>query len=93
MPNFLTTVELRDASAEDYTKLNARMESLGFSRSIRADDQRTHQLPTGNFIGTGEGTTQQVRDLATQAAAETGKGFGILVVECEKAAWIGLPVT
>ncbi len=92
MPNFLTRIELRDASAADYTALNTRMESLGFSRTIRADDARVHQLPTGNYVGTGEGTTQQVRDLATQAAAETGKGFGILVVECEKAAWIGLPV-
>ena len=35
---------------------------------------------------------QQVRDLATQAAAETGKAFGILVVECDRAAWIGLHV-
>jgi hypothetical protein len=92
MPNFLTRVELRDASAADYTALEKRMEALGFIRTIRADDNRTHLLPTGNFVGFGEGTTQQVRDLATQAAAETGKAFGILVVECEKAAWIGLPV-
>ena len=92
MPNFLTRVELRDASASDYAALDSRMESLGFSRTIRADDSRTHQLPTGNFVGTGDGTTQQVRDLATQAAAETGKAFGVLVIECEKAAWIGLPV-
>ena len=92
MPNFLTRIELRDAAPADYTGLNTRMESLGFVRTIRADDDRTHQLPTGNFVGVGEGTTQQVRDLATQAAAETGKAFGILVVECEKAAWIGLPI-
>ncbi len=93
MPNFLTCVELREATPEDYTKLYARMEKLGFARTIRADDQRTHELPTGNFVGTGEGTTQQVRDLATQAAAETGKAFGILVVECDRAAWIGLQVS
>ncbi|MGB8169893.1 MAG: hypothetical protein WCF18_20490 [Chthoniobacteraceae bacterium] len=93
MANFLTRIELRDSTPEDYTKLDKRMEALGFSRSIRADDQRTHLLPTGNFVGSGDGTTQQVRDLATQAAAETGKAFGILVVECDRAAWIGLTVT
>jgi hypothetical protein len=92
MANFLACVELRDSKPEDYTKLNTRMEKLGFSRSIRADDERTHQLPTGNFVGTGEGNTQQVRDLAAQAAAETGRAFGILVVECDRAAWIGLLV-
>lgn len=93
MPNFLTRIELRDAADADYTALNTAMETLGFVRTIRADDTRTHQLPTGNYLGSGDGTTRQVRDLATQAAAETGKAFGILVVECDKAAWIGLPVT
>jgi hypothetical protein len=91
MPNFLTRVELREASDADYQTLTTRMEAVGFARSVRADDGRTHLLPTGNFIGTGDGTTLQVRDLATQAAAETGKAFGILVVECDRAAWIGLP--
>jgi hypothetical protein len=92
MPNFLTRIELRDAVPADYSPLNVRMEALGFIRTVRADDGRTHVLPTGNFIGSGDGTTFQVRDLATQAAAETGKAFGILVVECDRAAWIGLPV-
>ena len=91
MPNFLTRVELREASDADYQKLNTRMEAVGFTRLVNADDGRTHLLPTGNFIGSGEGTTTQVRDLATQAAAEIGKAFGILVVECDRAAWIGLP--
>ncbi len=92
MPNFLARIELRDATETDYGTLNTRMGTVGFSRVIRADDGREHELPTGNFVGTGEGTTQQVRDLATQAAAETGKAFGILVVECDRAAWFGLPV-
>ncbi len=92
MPNFLARIELREASDTDYDPLNTRMASLGFSRTIRADDGRNHELPIGNFVGSGDGTTQQVRDLATQAAAETGKAFGILVVECDRAAWIGLPV-
>ena len=92
MPNFLARIELRDSADTDYGTLTGRMEAVGFSRFIQADDGRSHELPTGNFVGSGDGTTQQVRDLATQAAAETGKAFGILVVECDRAAWIGLPV-
>ena len=91
MPNFLTHVELREATPADYQPLNTRMEACGFIRTVQGGDGRTHQLPTGTYVGTGEGTTVQVRDLATQAAAETGKAFGIIVVECERAAWIGLP--
>src|SRR5437879_5698592 len=92
MPNFLACIELRDAAPSDYEPMNARLETLGFSRNIRADDGRIHELPTGKYVGTGDGTTLQVRDLVTQVAAETGKAFGVLVVECQGASWLGLPV-
>ena len=92
MPSFLACIDLRDAAASDYETMSARLESLGFSRNIRADDGRIHELATGKYVGTGEGTTLQVRDLVTQVAAETGRAFGIFVVECQGASWIGLPV-
>lgn len=92
MPSFLACVDLRDATASDYEPINTRLESLGFSRTIRADDGRIHELGTGKYVGTGDGTTLQVRDLITQVAAETGRAFGILVVECQGASWLGLPV-
>ena len=93
MPTFLACIELRDATGADYAPMSARLESLGFSRNVRADDGRVHELPTGEYVGNGEGTALQVKDLVTQVAAETGKGFGIFVVECQGAAsWIGLPV-
>ena len=92
MPSFLACIDLRDAAASDYEPITTRLESLGFSRTIRADDGRIHELGTGKYVGTGDGTTLQVRDLITQVAAETGKAFGILVVECQGASWLGLPV-
>jgi hypothetical protein len=92
MPSFLACVDLRDATASEYEPVNARLETLGFSRNIRADDGRVHELPTGKYVGNGEATTLQVRDLVTQVAAETGKAFGVFVVECQGASWIGLPV-
>ena len=93
MPTFLACIELRDATGADYEPMGARLEALGFTRTVRADDGRVHALPTGEYIGNGDGTTAQVKDLITQVAAETGRGFGIFVVECQGAAsWIGLPV-
>src|SRR5438132_12349149 len=93
MPTFLACIELRDATGADYEQINARLDSLGFSRTVRGDDGRVHALPTGKYIGNGEGDTRQVKDLVTQVAAETGKAFGIFVVECQGlASWIGLPV-
>ncbi len=93
MPTFLACIELRDSTAAEYETMGSRLESFGFSRNVRADDGRIHELPTGNYIGNGDGTTAQVKDLVTQVAAETGKAFGVFVVECQGAAsWIGLPV-
>src|SRR4051812_27278277 len=93
MPTFLACIELRDATGADYEPMSARLESFGFSRNVRADDGRVHELPTGKYIGNGDGSPAQVKDVVTQVAAETGKGFGIFVVECQGAAsWIGLPV-
>jgi hypothetical protein len=93
MPAFLVCIELLDATGADYASMSASLESLGFGRNVRADDGRVHELPTGKYIGTGEGTPAQVKDLVTQVVAETGKGFRIFVVQCQGAAsWIGLPV-
>lgn len=93
MPAFLVCIELLDATGADYEPMSARLESLGFDRNVRADDGRVHELPTGKYIGSGEGTPAQVKDLVTQVVAEMGKGFRIFVVECQGAAsWIGLPV-
>lgn len=92
MANFLTRIELRDATPADYLALDARMATVGFIRTIGADDGRVHALPSGEYIGTAGGTCLQVRDLAVQAAAETGKAFSVVSVEFTNAAWLGLPV-
>ena len=92
MPNFITRIELREGTTADYEKLSTRLEALGFERAIRADDGRVHQLPQGEYVGSGDGTTAQVRDLAVQAAGESGRAFGIVAVEFERASWFGLTV-
>jgi hypothetical protein len=89
--SFLTRVELHDGTAEDYAKLDTIMQSIGFSRTVRANaDSVGVYLPTGNYVGTGELTAGQVSQMAQGAALRTKKGFAVLVSDSTTLAWFGL---
>lgn len=90
MPAFTTRVELHNASYSDYETLHAAMARRGFSRLITSDDGVTYQLLTAEYDRSGNLTAQQVLDAAKAAAAETGKGYAVLVTEATRRIWYGL---
>ena len=90
MARFTVRVELHAATYSDYETLHASMERRGFSRQITSDDGITYQLPTAEYEGGGNLTSQQVLDAAKVAAAETRKTYEILVTEANRRMWVGL---
>lgn len=92
MANFTVRIELHDASWEDYNVLHAAMEQRGFSRFILADSGRTYRLPWAEYSGTGSLTSTKVRDIAQEAANQTGRRNSVFVTEARSRAWSGLQV-
>jgi hypothetical protein len=90
MANFLTRVELHGATWDDYEQLHSEMSSRGFSREIVADDGRTYQLPTAEYVSHGTLSLTDVRALAVEAATATGRRFGVIVAEFVRSGWQGL---
>jgi hypothetical protein len=92
MASFTVRIELHHATWDDYNALHAAMEHRGFSRLVKADDGRTFHLPWAEYNGTGALTCAQIRDIAQEAASETGKKNSVLVTEVASRAWSGLQV-
>ena len=68
MARFTTRVELHGADGEAYETLHEEMESRGFTRFIEDEKGHKYQLPTAEYNLDAAATTEQVRDLAVQAA-------------------------
>jgi hypothetical protein len=92
MANFTVRVELHQAQRSDYESLHAAMEQKGFSRVITGDDGRTYILPLAEYNGSGNLTSEQVRDIARTAANTTGKKNAVFVTEAVSRAWTGLQI-
>ena len=92
MANFTVRVELHQAEWADYERLHAAMEQKGFSRLIKADNGNTYHLPWAEYTGTANLTSMQVLNIASAAAATTGKRNAVLVTEAVSRAWAGLQV-
>jgi hypothetical protein len=91
MANYMARVELHSANWNNYEVLHAAMQRRGFLRTIRANDGKVYQLPTGTYAA--EKTTsslQNALDAATAAAQETGLQAWILVADWNSASWRGL---
>lgn len=91
MANFIARVELHSASWNDYEVLHASMQRRGYSRTIRADDGRFYQLPTGTYVvEKSNSTLQNALTVATEAARETGRQAWVLVADWNSASWSNL---
>jgi hypothetical protein len=90
MAKFLVRVELHGADWDDYETLHAEMAERGFSREITADDGRTYQLPTAEYVIHSDLGLEGVRALASEAAQQTGHKFGVILAEYSRSAWVGL---
>ncbi len=90
MSFFTTRVLLHKADENDYESLHKSMEDKGFSRTITSDDNRKFHLPQAEYDLTATLTCTQVRALASEAAASTGKKFSVLVSQSISRCWEGL---
>jgi hypothetical protein len=92
MAQFTVRIELHDAQWDDYSVLHSAMESKGFSRLIRGDNGQTYRMPWAEYNGTASFTCEQVRNIAQEAANQTGKKSSVFVTEAVSRAWSGLQV-
>jgi hypothetical protein len=90
MAQFITRVELHDATWQDYEKLHQAMESENFYRVIKGSDNKWYRLPTAEYHLVGEITASEVRTLASKAAATTGKRCSVLVSQSSGIVWLNL---
>jgi hypothetical protein len=92
MANFIARVELHSASYEDYESLHANMQQRGYPRSIKGDDGKTYQLPTGTYVSSAHfPSSPAALQAAVAAANSTGKSSAVIVAEWNSASWQGLP--
>ncbi|HDR8930285.1 hypothetical protein [Burkholderia vietnamiensis] len=82
MPNFVTRIELHDATWENYDDLHTRMEGYGFSRTIPGINGERYTLPTATYYGESDTMTgREVLELARQAANATGKANSVITTQ------------
>jgi hypothetical protein len=89
---YTVRIELHKASYSNYEALHGYMETVGFSRTITADDGRKFQLPPAEYSYVGAEAKQQVLEAAKRAAAQTGLNFAVVVTAGESVIWEGLPL-
>jgi hypothetical protein len=93
MANYIARVELHRADNDDYEQLHTSMANKGYSRTIRSDDGKDYQLPTGTYVVSNTNVTIDTALNAAKAAAnETGKSSSIIVADWTKASWNGLAI-
>lgn len=91
MTGFSTRVELHDATYQDYERLHAEMARLLFRRTIQDDNTGIwYHLPTAEYHSHGTLTVDQVINLASAAAAMTGKKYSVLTTESAGIRWENL---
>ena len=90
MANFLVRVVLHGANNDNYESLHAKMEQLGFLRTIKGSDGIIYDLPHAEYSIVSAHSAGQVRDYVRGAADATGKTNAVLAIEYTAASWIGL---
>ena len=78
---FVTRIELHDANWRGCENLHAYMAALKFHRTIVGDNGVTCELPSATYSSEGPLSALQVRELASIAAATTGRRYWVLVTE------------
>ncbi|PHM67882.1 type V toxin-antitoxin system endoribonuclease antitoxin GhoS [Xenorhabdus sp. KJ12.1] len=51
MANYLVRVEIYDAGYNEYEELHKKMRDLGFYKSIKFSNGKSHDLPDGTYFG------------------------------------------
>ena len=86
MTEFTTRIELQDATAEDYSALDAAMLGVNFSKTVRSVRGQEYKLPHGTYFSQAFGmSATDVRNLAASAASRTGRRYDIITTSGEVA--------
>ena len=92
MANIIARVELHSASYTDYENLHVYMQQHGYVRTVRGNDGKTYQLPTGTYVSVSAmSSTVAALQAAVAAANATGKTSSVIVADWNSANWQGLP--
>jgi len=93
MPNFIARVELHLASYADYESLHIHMQQYSYDRTIKSDDGKTYQLPTGTYVSVGgQSSANTALQAAVAAADATGKTSSVIVADWSSTRWQGLQI-
>ena len=94
MPQFITRIDLIDASPAEWEQMHNGMLASKFFRHITAADNTPYLLPLSTFYSEGNLQPSEVKRLAEQAASITGKAAMVLTVAIAggQAAWTLNPV-
>lgn len=93
MPNYIARVELHSASYADYENLHSQMQHRGYTRTIKGDDGKTYQLPTGTYVNSSSlPSASDALQAAVAAANATGRASAVIIADWNSATWQGLTV-
>ena len=86
MADFLTRIELHDATEADYSALDAAMIGANFATQINSARGVLYQMPQATYFSQSSNMSpNDVRDLAMQAARKTGLRYDIVTTSGEMA--------
>jgi hypothetical protein len=93
MSKMIARIELHSASYDDYEALHAEAQRRGLVRTIKGDDGKTYQLPTGTYVSSNNfPSVAATLQAAVAAATSTRKAFSVIVADWNSANWQALPV-
>lgn len=91
MSDFTVRVELHGALDNHYLMLHDRMAALGFNRFATGKDASGNpgkwHLPSGEYVGTNDGTAAEVRDMVKRMADGVKPGAWVLVTQSATRTW------
>ena len=90
MSDYIARVELQAASADDYERLHVKMQSQGYSRTIKGSDGSTYELPIGTYVLRDTNFSIDIAlATAVNAARDTGLRSSVIVADWTHVRWKG----
>jgi hypothetical protein len=90
MSVFIVRVELHEAVEEEYEILHKAMSKSGFSRTVLDTNKIEFHLPKAEYGMSADLEPAKVMDVATKAAEQTNKMFGILLTQAQGVTFFNL---
>jgi hypothetical protein len=84
---FYCIVELLDATADDYERLDGAMAVAGFTRTTRSKNGESYKLPTGVYRSQCRLHASEVLNIARSIANSTGRANEVMTIESDRARW------